>query len=148
MCFVSFPSLRSRWQIPCPRTGTADPQETEKGGIGLFACELVQPFPAADCNKYCLCKAGWCAASFCSSLQPLSVVRDAENIKPVPMNPEEQDPCMWAPFFPPVPQCESEVTTLKFRSPTLYTMTVMERRARLFPIHTEFSISLKDPALK
>jgi len=59
--------------------------------MSVVVCKLVQPSPAADCNKQCLCKAGWCAASLCSSVQPLSAVRDTWKVKPGPMHPEEQD---------------------------------------------------------
>lgn len=84
MYSVSFPSLGGGWQITSPRTGTADAQGTDRDQISLVTCKLVQLSSAANCNKYCLCKVGLCAASCCSSV-----------VKTMPerhVDPEEQEP--------------------------------------------------------
>lgn len=116
----------------------------------LVACRLVQPFPAADCNKYCLCKTGWCAVSLCSSAQPLSAVRDAQKIKPVPINPEEQHPGVQG-FF--LSSCapvwiRSDYIEIQVTIPVHRDSEGEEGQAFPNSSSTKFSISLKDLALK
>lgn len=133
---VSFPSLKGGWQITPPRTGTADAQETGRDQISLVAWKLVQASSAANCNKYCLCTVGWCAASLCSSVQPLAAVKEMPGRHSLLLwtlrrrNPEHE-----ASFSPPMPQCESEMMTLTFRSWVQHSVTLRETRARLYLTH-------------